>query len=596
MSIFLFNQAYAQPSWRVFPEHPTDRKKGLLKDQVKVPSIYAREVTAQTYSTTEQEAFIYLTGGSPVSFIQMNGTVDGVNSYTRKRIYNLSTEQYEFFAQSFQPMEKLKITNVSSLPIRNPLLKVNGKGIWKTIKQLASEVTQGATTDEQRAKILWNFIRNYRYANYPLKGTVGQRPLQLINSSGVGYCGTWAMTLESMIDSIDIPARFVELNGHTATEALYNGGYHFLDPHYEFFMLDWNSANIASTYNIFTDRRLLERTLGTPSRAYELSPGDLVEYDMEYSEINFVDNYYKFSMPIDFTLWPSESLTYYWTLKHDIRTHIYPEVTDYADPSLVAVLERPLPGAGIYEMSAPSFFVGAEIGFRVVSDTAAVKISFDGISWVQVGIYSSGTYQLSLDPWVDKDAEPELYKFYVQLEGNVDSATLTGFFQIAYQVMPVLRIGTNEITVDADSAYELEIQVQWQETSFTLPPAAIQSPIYPEHRQILRYRPDRVIWSIPVDPDGDPIVDYEVIVSDDPLCRWPVSPNLERLISISKDAGTNTFSFDNSFLNNNQTYYWKVRAQDKNGIWGPWSSVFEFTVQTLKSSAVMPWLMLLLGN
>ena len=399
-----------------------------------------------------------------------------------------------------------------------------------------------------------------------------------------------------MLDILDIPARYVYLNGHAVTETLYEGKRHLFDPHYEFFFLNWNNKNVASVEEVLMDRSLLERTFGMPSRTLEYRASTLAAYTLDYSSVKFLDNAYLPSVPMNFTLWPSESLTYHWELVHEIRSHKYPELTDYADPSLVATLERPISSPGTYEMSAPSLFVGGELDLDVVSDSVTVSLSLDGISWNQVGLYPVGHYLVSLDSWVDKEANPEIYKFYVKLVGNVAGATLRGYFQVAYQAMPVLRLGTNELTVDADSAYELGIQLQWKETSFTLPPGNISSPIYPLNGQILSYRPSRVTWSIPVDPDGDPVVDYEVIVSDDPLCRWPVSPNFERLLSISRDAGTHSLSFDSSFLNSNQKYYWKVRAQDGNGIWGGWSPIFEFRIESRKSNAVIPSLMLLLDN
>jgi hypothetical protein len=62
--------------------------------------------------------------------------------------------------------------------------------------------------------------------------------------------------------------------------------------------------------------------------------------------------------------------------------------------------------------------------------------------------------------------------------------------------------------------------------------------------------------------------------------RWPLSPNFWRLTSKTGDRGRAQFALPRSgLLTHGRTYYWRVRAQDASGVWGPWSKTFRFTAQ-----------------
>jgi hypothetical protein len=62
--------------------------------------------------------------------------------------------------------------------------------------------------------------------------------------------------------------------------------------------------------------------------------------------------------------------------------------------------------------------------------------------------------------------------------------------------------------------------------------------------------------------------------------RWPLSPSFDRLISKTPQRGAASWAVPwRGLLNPSQRYYWRVRAQNKDGLWGPWSRVFSFTPQ-----------------
>ncbi len=62
--------------------------------------------------------------------------------------------------------------------------------------------------------------------------------------------------------------------------------------------------------------------------------------------------------------------------------------------------------------------------------------------------------------------------------------------------------------------------------------------------------------------------------------RWPLSPNFEKLISNTESRGKPEWKIPYlGLLNPNTPYFWRVRALDATGTWGPWSKTFHFQLQ-----------------
>jgi hypothetical protein len=59
--------------------------------------------------------------------------------------------------------------------------------------------------------------------------------------------------------------------------------------------------------------------------------------------------------------------------------------------------------------------------------------------------------------------------------------------------------------------------------------------------------------------------------------RWPLSPNFEKLTSLTPSKGKPEWTVPYpGLLNPQTTYYWRLRARDATGVWGPWSETFSF--------------------
>jgi len=59
--------------------------------------------------------------------------------------------------------------------------------------------------------------------------------------------------------------------------------------------------------------------------------------------------------------------------------------------------------------------------------------------------------------------------------------------------------------------------------------------------------------------------------------RWPLSPNFEKRMSLTPSRVKPEWTVPSvGLLNPDTTYYWRVRALDASGVWGPWSRTFSF--------------------
>jgi hypothetical protein len=67
-------------------------------------------------------------------------------------------------------------------------------------------------------------------------------------------------------------------------------------------------------------------------------------------------------------------------------------------------------------------------------------------------------------------------------------------------------------------------------------------------------------------------VDYQVMVSLRPDCRWPLSPTLHQNVGSKKTE----WKLPASILNPGTAYYWRVRVRNSRGDVGKWGPIFRF--------------------
>lgn len=91
--------------------------------------------------------------------IELGGTVDMDNSMTR---------HYERVDIAFQPNLSLEIANTGSASVTNPRIVINDQRNWWTLESLLDEILAGARDDQEKALLIWDFVRKNRYHDRPL--------------------------------------------------------------------------------------------------------------------------------------------------------------------------------------------------------------------------------------------------------------------------------------------------------------------------------------------------------------------------------------------------------------------------------------------
>jgi hypothetical protein len=147
--------------------------------------------------------------------------------------------------------------------------------------------------------------------------------------------------------------------------------------------------------------------------------------------------------------------------------------------------------------------------------------------------------------------------------------------QVSPHSLPALTLGRNTVRFWHQSPEAVKVRVthRWREIHDRRPPGGVEAAVSPPDSGEVASLSPIVKWLPAVHPDKDfTVVDYQVMVSLRPDCRWPLSPTLHQNVGSSKTE----WQVPSSFLNPGTDYYWKARARDNKGTVGAWSRVLRF--------------------
>jgi hypothetical protein len=235
------------------------------------------------------------------------------------------------------------------------------------------------------------------------------------------------------------------------------------------------------------------------------------------------------------------------------------------------------------------------------ADRISVYYSTDSIRWETV--YTSnqtGCFMDSISLY-DKMAplgdasyweRSALYKYYLKFEFSpkdsaeacgIDSLNIQTVFQCSRFFAPQLKLGENVVEYsDANgnnTDRNVAVTIKWRESRENKPPNKIMTPIFPIHQSDVDSLYFAFHWQPATDDDGDPIVDYEFMLSSDNRMLFPHAPNFEKYVSSFNEDDIRPYfkTGKTGWLNDGETYYWRVRAKDVRGAWGEWSDTWSFT-------------------
>lgn len=566
---------------------------------------------------------------SPASYeVHVEGEVD--DSLTRDPV------GYAAFRQGWQLNRFLRLENVGDADVVNPWVSLNGQAPWRSTAEIAAAATAGYTEDRDRARAIWEFTRRRRFHATTWDAEV-QDPVKVFNVYGYTLCGDDAQVIADLWRAAGLQTRRGYPVGHCVSEVFYDGAFHLLDGDEHAIYLLRDNETIAGEEEVVRDHDLVHRThtygilarddpmtdqfsatlygyegerkgshggRGGHTMAWTLRPGESLEWrwdhrGKEYTAARIMpDGKYHGDGTGSLTAWGADALA---ALRNG-RLRYAPDVArgvsragmagavNLADPSPagLAPADPGAPAVVVWRHAAAYVVVGAAVTVTGSVGAGAggvgLEYSADGKTWEGLASFAeAGPLQrtVPLDDRVSPAGKPQ-YAWWVRAT-IAPGCAVTGIvfdtdLQMAPLGLPALRAGVNTVTYQDETpgARAVRITHGWTERPAWHRPGApaLEEPAEgaPVSGTDAAFR-----WAAPVHPDGVAIADYHIEVSAYADMRWPLSPNFEKLLSLTPHKGTTSWRVPGvGLLNPGTPYYWRVRARDARGVWGPWSGVRSF--------------------
>ncbi len=572
------------------------------------------------YFTTE------LATGSQRYRIRMSGAVDGES--TRDPV------GYWAYDQFWEPNLYVRLENIGSTAVVNPWLRRADRPDTRSLERLASSIVAPGMSERDRARALWEWQIKHRFHATTEDFEVDDA-VKVHNCYGYTLCYNESLVLSDLWRAAGLRVRQGFPNGHSTAEVFYEGGWHYLDSDESIICLKRDNRTIASEAEVVADHDLMKRThtygpLHTDSRARDENSVALHYWEGERSGEQPTRTVHT----MDFTLRPGESLTWAWHPgwrfhgmpfewdaaggdRANKRWRLLPHVmngelgwtVDLADPSLQEYFTL----SGV-ERRAEGLWLAADSGSVVLTVASAwpvvggklevdflrrdfarervrVLLSLDqGASWKELWVCFDSDFArgyINLDEHFPA-ADPARYRYLLRFDllsaAPEPRVLLAGFslrstLQMNRLSLPGLSLGNNEFRYEDQSPRPGRVRIThaWRELDRPeLAPGKIRNALHPPDGGRAGGTEFAFRWAPPT--TGAPATDYEFQLSEHSDLRWVLSPNFHKLIGRTADRGTERYTLPGSgLLNPGQSYYWRVRARSRAGVWGPWSKIFSFT-------------------
>ena len=536
--------------------------------------------------------------GRHVYTVRHGGTMDGTNCRSPIGVGMMDGPAIQ---QTWESNRSVRLENIGETDVVNPWL-ANGRNSFRTLREIvASAVTPGMTDREKATAIYFQQIR-HRYHWSGDNNELGD-PVKLFNVYGHNTCGNDSICLAGLWRQAGLKVSPARVVGHCITQAYFDNRWNLFDGDMHSLYLLRDNRTIASEQDLVRDHDLIRRshTQGI------LNPDKRANDEWESSIFVFEgkpagDRRSATDTTMNMVLRPGESITWSWGHAQSVKFHgdnppRYPNLIcngrweyrpsfagDLWKKGAVAIenvrtergellAEEGKVAFITWTIRSPYVMVGGKL--EAEASGARFSLSWDGKTWTAVGA--------NLDKWFPSNG-PARYEYRLKCElpagARLQRLTIANDLQMAPLALPGITVGANEFvyTDQSPGGRKVRITHNWVERSATRPPSAPTEPLFPRDGSepagtdlVLRWQPAQ-------DPDGDAIADYQFELSERPDMRWPLSTNFDKLISKTADRGKAQYTLPHTgLLAADRKYYWHVRAQDRHGVWGPWSATWSFT-------------------
>jgi len=532
--------------------------------------------------------------------ITHGGTMDGSNC--RSPIGG----SFGVWDQSWESNRAVRMENVGETDVINPWLS-NGRNDFRTLKEIVADALRPGMTDREKAIAFWRLQTTHRFHATTGDAEVND-PVKAINVYGYTTCGDDSICLAGLWKTAGFKVRPARVVGHCITQVHYNGRWNLLDGDMGPFYLLRDNVTIAGEQDLVRDHDLLKRThthgiLDADSRA-----------DAEWSAALFIyegeaggDRNSARDTTMNMVLRPNEALTWRWGHRVPLKYHGHADIKVWGQRAADRVCDglweyRPdftakswrrgadrvenirvkdgelVPEAGkagilVWKMRSPYVFVGGTLQIEGVR--AKFSLSWDGTSWQEVG--------------EDLDAQfpakgPARYEYRLRCElpegARLKHLAIVNDLQMAPLALPGMLVGENQFVYTDQSTGPRLVRLthEWVERSISRPPGAPPTPVFPAEGGGTDGTDIVFQWRPPQDSEGGGIADYHFELSERADMAWPLSSNFSKLVSNTADRGKPRYRVPyTGLLSPGREYFWRVRARNQKGVWGPWSKTWNFT-------------------
>ncbi|MBC8868290.1 MAG: putative Ig domain-containing protein [Planctomycetes bacterium] len=556
-----------------------------------------------------------ITAGQHKYTVIQSGTMDGRNC---RSPMGCGMSREGAFMQTWESNRSVRMENVGQTDIVNPWLS-NGRNNFRSVDEIVSSAVTPDMTDAEKAFALWFQEIRYRHHSPGDNSELGD-PVKVFNVYGYNTCGNDSICLATLWKKAGLKVAPVRALGHCISQAFYDGRWHFYDGDLHCVYLLRDNETVAGEQDIVRDHDLIKRTHSQGILLSEASwrgqnAAALYSYEGEVTG----DRSGKTDTTMDMVLRPGEALVWRWGQTDPLKYHgklyvspayknvIYSGIWEYRPDfsqenwrqgatSVENVVTGPdglraeegQTGTIIWTMRSPYVFVGGRL--EAEGSDAKFFLSADGNTWRRM--------QGNLDKFFSIVGPPH-YEYQLKCEmapeARLRRLAILNDVQMAPMTLPEMAVGENTFAYSDQTTGDRKVRIthQWVERSASRPPEAPPAPVYPPDAGEAAGTDIVFQWTPPDDPDSDAIADYHFELSNRADMKWPLSMSFYKLISRAsgvvkeKDKATNKvikvtvksqYTLPQpGLLTPDRTYYWRVRAQDDQGVWGPWSRTWSFT-------------------
>lgn len=570
---------------------------GMNTDPTDVPKSHVQKVTQGTQKYN----------------VLQGGTMDGRNCRTPMGV-GMNSEGA--FFQTWESNRSVRMENAGDTDVVNPWLS-NGRNDFRNVAEIVQSAITSDMTDAEKAFAIWLQEIQHRHHAGGDNNELGD-PVKVFNVYGFNTCGNDSICLGTLWKQAGFRTAPARALGHCICQVFYDGAWHFLDGDLHSVYLLRDNETVANDVQLARDHDLVKRTHSNGILLVDTQWDGQGTSALYFTECEITgERAGRADTTMNMVLRPGEAIMWRWgqwkPLKHHTALYTMPAYPDTICNGLweyrpdlsnqawrqgaTAVKNiRWVPdgltaedgkiGSIVWTMRSPYVFVGGRI--EIEGDGTRFLISQDGKRWQEV---SRG----SLDRFFST-VGPPYYEYQVKCELGAGAllrkVAIINDLQMAPRALPEMAVGENSFTYSDQTQGEREVRIthQWVERSASRPPAAPEA-VYPPDGGESDGTDIVFQWTVPADPDGDGMSDYQFELSRRADMRLPLSMSFYKLSSRTLDASRkwteHGFKFSEvkpqytlgepGVLTPDTKYHWRVRAMDAKGVWGPWSKTFSFT-------------------